>query len=156
MNISLITIGRIGFCPEANLVKKYKDRFDKLSNLTGIKPIKIIEIDEKKYRTLSAQAKKVREKFEIGSSIFLLHERGKIVSSKEFTKFLSIQRDTGVKNQVFVIGGAFGFCSSLEKDADGLLSLGKMVWPHFLTRVLVLEQIYRAASIMIGSPYHKN
>ena len=76
-------------------------------------------------------------------------------STKEFSKFLSKQRDLGVRQQIFIIGGAFGLCPSLEKDSNGILSLGKMVWPHFLARVLVVEQIYRAASLITGGGYHK-
>ena len=156
MDISLIAIGRISGCPESQLVNKYIARINKLSRLTGMKLIKLIEIDEKKFRTPSVQATKIREKFESNGNIFLFDEKGKALSSKEFTKFLSKQRDSGIKNQTFVIGGPFGLCSSLEKEADGVISLGRMVWPHFLVRVLVVEQIYRAASLITGSPYHKN
>ena len=152
MDILLITIGRMKHCPEHFLVKK---RFDSLSPLIGIRPIKIIEIDEKKFRTPETQAEKIREITRGKASVILFDEGGKNLSSKEFSKFLIRQRDEGVKQQIFVIGGAFGICSSLKKDADGLISLGKMVWPHFLARVMVAEQIYRAGSLMTGSPYHK-
>ncbi len=155
MNISLIAVGRMSNCPEANLVQKYKERFDKLSPLIGMKPLKIIEIDERKFRTPSVQARKIREKLEAETCVFLFGEKGKSLSSKEFSKFLSKQRDLGVRQQIFIIGGAFGLCPSLEKDSNGILSLGKMVWPHFLARVLVVEQIYRAASLITGGGYHK-
>ncbi len=155
MNISLIAVGRMNHCPEATLVLKYKERFDKLSSLTGINPLKIIEIDEKKFRTPSLQAIKIREKVEVKASVFLFCETGKSLSSKQFSKFLSKQRDSGIKQQTFIIGGAFGLCPSLQKDANGILSLGKMVWPHFLARVLIVEQLYRSASLITGGAYHK-
>ena len=155
MNISLITVGRMGSCPEANLVAKYRQRFDNISNSMGLKSIKITEIDTRKYKTLNQQARKIREKFDSNSSVFLFNERGKTLSSIGFTRFLLKQRNEGTKNQIFVIGGAHGLCPSLNKDADGSLSLGKMVWPHFLARVLVLEQLYRSACLTKGIPYHK-
>ena len=89
------------------------------------------------------------------AKVYLFDEGGQVLSSEDFSEFLVKQRDIGVRQQTFVIGGAFGFCQSLKKDVDGMISLGRMVWPHFLARVLVLEQVYRAASLMTGSPYHK-
>ena len=151
MDISLITIGRMSNCPEASLVRKYSERFRRLSPLIGIRPIKIIEIDEKKFVNPQTQARKIRDK----SKVFLFDESGQVLSSRDFSELLVKQRDTGVRQQTFVIGGAFGFCPSLKKDVDGMISLGRMVWPHFLARVLVLEQVYRAASLITGSPYHK-
>ncbi len=62
----------------------------------------------------------------------------------------------GNSNGILVQYGAFGLCSSLYKEADEIFSLGKMIWPHFLVRVMVTEQIYRSASIILGNPYHKN
>lgn len=155
MDISLITIGRMSNCPEASLVRKYSERFRRLSPLIGIRPIKIIEIDEKKFGNPETQARKIREKIRDKAKVFLFDEGGHVLSSEDFSKLLVKQRDTGVRQQTFVIGGAFGFCPSLKKDVDGMISLGRMVWPHFLARVLVLEQVYRAASLMTGSPYHK-
>ena len=88
--------------------------------------------------------------------MFLFDEDGVKLSSKEFMGFLSKQIDSGIRKQTFIIGGAFGFCPSLKKEAAGMISLGRMVWPHFLARVLVTEQMYRAASLMTGNPYHKD
>ena len=156
MDITLIAVGRMNPCPEANLVKKYVRRFDVLGPLIGVKPIKIIEIDEKKFRTPSLQAGKIREKLEGKASVFLFDEHGAKLSSKEFMGFLSKQIDSGIRKQTFIIGGAFGLCPSLKKEAAGMISLGSMVWPHFLARVLVTEQMYRAASLMTGNPYHKD
>ena len=155
MDISLITIGRMSNCPESSLVHKYSERFCRLSPLIGIRPLKIIEIDEKKFGTPATQARKIREKIRDKAKVFLFDEGGQVLSSKDFSELLVKQRDTGVRQQTFVIGGAFGFCPSLKKDVDGMISLGRMVWPHFLARVLVVEQLYRAASLMTGSPYHK-
>ena len=90
------------------------------------------------------------------SKIVIFDQKGKSISSENFTKYLTNQRDSGVKKLVFIIGGAFGLCRSLYKESNEIFSLGKMIWPHFLVRVMVTEQIYRSASIILGNPYHKN
>jgi len=64
-------------------------------------------------------------------------------------------RDEGRSDLAFVIGGADGIDSSLRACADAKLSFGKMVWPHMLARVMLSEQLYRAASILAGAPYHR-
>ena len=156
MNISIIAVGRIGNLIEKDLVNRYKYRFDKCSKLLGINSIQIIEVDDKKYRSKTLQAKKIAEILKSDSHIVLFDQKGKGLSSEEFTAFLLKQRDFGVKNLAFIIGGAFGLCSSLHKKSNEAISLGKMVWPHFLVRVMVTEQIYRSASIILGNPYHKN
>tara|TARA_A100001011_G_scaffold389981_1_gene472523 strand:+ start:524 stop:994 length:471 start_codon:yes stop_codon:yes gene_type:complete len=155
MYISIIAVGRIGSSSETDLVNKYINRFNKLSKLLGFKPLQIIEIDDKKYKTKILQAKKIQEIIKLNSNVVLFDQKGKLMTSENFSLFLSKQRNIGIKNQTFVIGGAFGLCSSLYREANDIFSLGKMVWPHFLARVMLTEQIYRSASIMMGNPYHK-
>lgn len=64
-------------------------------------------------------------------------------------------RDTGTQDLAFVIGGADGIDPSLRAEADFAISFGKMVWPHMLVRVMLTEQLYRAASILSNAPYHR-
>ena len=85
----------------------------------------------------------------------LLDERGKLMSSPEFAALLARWRDGGRQDVAFVIGGADGIDPSLRARADFSLSFGKMVWPHMLVRVMLAEQIYRAATILGGGPYHR-
>jgi 23S rRNA (pseudouridine1915-N3)-methyltransferase len=84
-----------------------------------------------------------------------MDERGQTSTSPEFSQRLAKWRDTGCQDVAFVIGGADGIAPELRQDADHLLSFGKMVWPHMLARVMLCEQLYRAASILGGAPYHR-
>ena len=156
MQISIIAVGKIGNSIEAELVNRYVNRFNNLCKLMGLNLLQIIEVDDKKYKTKTQQAKKILGFIKEKSNVVIFDSKGKSVSSEYFTKYLINRRDTGVKKQVFVIGGAFGLCSSLNKEADDIFSLGKMIWPHILARVMITEQIYRSASIILGNPYHKN
>ena len=156
MKISIIAVGRISNSFEAELVSRYINRFNKLNKLIGLSPLQMIEIDDKKYRSTKQQAKKILEIIKEETNIVIFDQKGKSVSSENFTKYLINQRDSGVKKLVFIIGGAFGLCRSLYKESNEIFSLGKMIWPHFLVRVMVTEQIYRSASIILGNPYHKN
>ena len=87
--------------------------------------------------------------------ICVLDERGKTHSSPQFADRLATWRDQGRQDVAFVIGGADGLAPELRDRADEALSFGAMVWPHMLVRVMLAEQLYRAASILAGSPYHR-
>jgi len=78
-----------------------------------------------------------------------------VMSSPDFARLLGTWRDQGRQDVSFVIGGADGIDPALRETADTSLSFGKMVWPHMLVRVMLAEQLYRAASILAGGPYHR-
>ena len=88
-------------------------------------------------------------------ALIVLDERGTILSSPKFAERLAHWRDQGQAEACFVIGGADGIAPEIRDRADFALSLGKMVWPHMLARVMLTEQLYRAASILAGAPYHR-
>jgi 23S rRNA (pseudouridine1915-N3)-methyltransferase len=90
-----------------------------------------------------------------GAVAVALDERGQQLSSDEFAALIARERDGGVPEMVFLIGGADGHDRSLRAAAGHRLSFGPMVWPHMLARVMLAEQIYRAVSILAGSPYHR-
>jgi 23S rRNA (pseudouridine1915-N3)-methyltransferase len=90
-----------------------------------------------------------------GAKIITLDERGKLLTSPEFSKCLANFRDQGQGHLAFIIGGADGIDPSLRARADMSISFGSMVWPHMLVRVMLSEQLYRAVSILAGSPYHR-
>ena len=77
------------------------------------------------------------------------------MSSPDFADLLARWRDDGTRDAAFVIGGADGLDPTLRAEADIALSFGRMVWPHMLARVMLCEQLYRAASILAGAPYHR-
>ncbi|MEZ5713800.1 MAG: 23S rRNA (pseudouridine(1915)-N(3))-methyltransferase RlmH [Paracoccaceae bacterium] len=87
--------------------------------------------------------------------IVALDERGRLMTSPEFADTLARLRDDGTQDLAFVIGGADGIDPGLRARADLSLSFGQMVWPHMLARVMLTEQLYRAATILAGAPYHR-
>ncbi|UUX48084.1 23S rRNA (pseudouridine(1915)-N(3))-methyltransferase RlmH [Nisaea acidiphila] len=90
-----------------------------------------------------------------GAIAVVLDERGKTLSSAEFANRIGAWRDDGVRDIVFLIGGADGHHESCRKRADLLLSLGRATWPHMLVRGMIAEQLYRAQQILAGHPYHR-
>lgn len=85
----------------------------------------------------------------------LLDERGKSLSSEELAQTLEKWRDTGMREARFVLGAADGHSEAERVDADLLLAFGPATWPHLLARAMLMEQLYRASSILAGHPYHR-
>ncbi len=156
MKISLSAVGRLRNSPEKELIDDYLSRFSKLSKPFGLSLSAVIEVeDKKKGGGPMSEAKLLMKNFQKNSKIIALDERGLALSSKEFTKYLSGWADDGVGYCHLVIGGADGLDKSLLDKANLKISFGKMVWPHMLARVMIAEQLYRSATILAGSPYHK-
>jgi 23S rRNA (pseudouridine1915-N3)-methyltransferase len=155
MRIHLCVVGRLRKGPEALLINDYVDRFNKAGRSLSLGPIQIIEVEDKKNAGMKAEADLLRRAIPKGSKVCILDERGRIESSPEFAKRLGNIRDQGRSDLAFIIGGADGIDPSLRAEADMALSFGAMVWPHMLVRVMVSEQLYRAASILAGAPYHR-
>ncbi len=86
----------------------------------------------------------------------LLDERGKALSSEQFAVLLGQWRDDGVRETRFWIGAADGHGQKAREDADLLIGFGAMTWPHMLARAMLAEQLWRAASILAGHPYHRS
>ncbi len=155
MKLCIAAVGRLRPGPEASLVADYSARAEGVGRRLGIGPFRLCEIDDRKARTAAAQGKALLEACQAGSLRVALDERGRSLGSDAFAALLADQRDGGRAEIAFLIGGADGHGDSLRAQADQLLSLGPMVWPHMLVRVMVAEQIYRALSILAGTPYHR-
>lgn len=116
--------------------------------------------DIKNTRNMSEQefrekeGKKILEIFREGDYIVLLDERGKEFRTAEFADWLENRLMQAARRVVFVTGGAWGFSGELHNKADMKISLSKMTFPHQLVRLIFIEQLYRALSIIKGSPYH--
>jgi 23S rRNA (pseudouridine1915-N3)-methyltransferase len=89
------------------------------------------------------------------SVLVALDERGKTIDSAAFAQHLGRFRDQSVANTIFTIGGADGLSPDLRRKAKLTIAFGAATWPHQLVRVMLLEQIYRAATILAGHPYHR-
>lgn len=155
MRVQICAVGRLRKGPERDLYDDYLTRFDRTGRALALGPARLIEVEDKKGGGMAAEAELLSRAVPDGALICTMDERGKVMSSPEFADQLSRWRDQGRQDVSFVIGGADGIDPSLRDRADASLSFGKMVWPHMLVRVMLAEQLYRAASILSGGPYHR-
>ena len=155
MRISIVAVGRLRAGPEKSLLDDYLTRFDRTGRALGLGPAKVIEVEDKKNAGMGAEAALLRKALPKGVVICTLDERGRVLSSPDFAKKLGGWRDAGRQDLALIIGGADGIDSNLRAEADFSLSFGSMVWPHMLVRVMLAEQLYRAATILSGGPYHR-
>lgn len=155
MRVTVCAVGRLRKGPEKVLIDDYLDRFDKTGRGLGLGPVTMREVEDKKGGGMAAEAALLSKAIPEGAAICCLDERGKLMTSPDFADQLGKWRDQGRADVALVIGGADGLDPALRNRADMALSFGKMVWPHMLARVMLSEQLYRAASILSGSPYHR-
>jgi 23S rRNA (pseudouridine1915-N3)-methyltransferase len=155
MRLHLCAVGRLRAGPERALVDDYLARFDRTGRPLGLGPMAEHEVDDRKGSGRAAEAALLARTVPEGAVLCVLDERGKTLSSPELAEALAAWRDSGRGDAAFVIGGADGVDPGLRAQADLTVSFGRMVWPHLLARVMLAEQLYRAATILAGSPYHR-
>ncbi|MEL7466020.1 MAG: 23S rRNA (pseudouridine(1915)-N(3))-methyltransferase RlmH [Pseudomonadota bacterium] len=153
MRIAVIAVGRQKGGPEAALVDDYLKRFDGAARPLGFGGAKLVEVEDRKR---VGESRLLLDAMPDGATVFALDERGKTMDSRAFAALLAKLRDEGRRDCAFLIGGADGHSDELRSRADRLLSFGPMVWPHMLARAMLAEQLYRAASILSGAPYHRD
>lgn len=155
MRVHICAVGRLRTGPERDLIDDYLKRFDRTGRALGLGPAQIHEVEDKKGGGMAAEAALLDRVIPKGAMICTMDERGKLITSPDFAQTMGRWRDGGCSDLAFIIGGADGIDPELRARADFSLSFGKMVWPHMLVRVMLSEQLYRAASILSGSPYHR-
>jgi 23S rRNA (pseudouridine1915-N3)-methyltransferase len=155
MRVSICAVGRMRSGPEQDLVTDYLRRFERSGRGLGLGPARIIEVEDKKSGGMRAEAALLERVIAPDATLMALDERGEPLSSPQFANLLADWRDQGRQELAVIIGGADGLDPALRNRADRLLSFGSMVWPHMLARVMLAEQLYRAASILAGAPYHR-
>ena len=138
MQLHIVARGKIARSPEAELVERYAKRI--------VWPLKLTELPERG-GSVSAPPAPYRT--------IVLDERGCDLTSAEFAAQLSRWRDDGVREARFWIGAADGHDAALRDSADLLLRFGAATWPHLLARAMLMEQLWRATSIIAGHPYHR-
>jgi 23S rRNA (pseudouridine1915-N3)-methyltransferase len=153
VRLQLIAVGRLRAGPEKTLVDDYLARFAKVGRGLGLPPLSVTEIDGRGAGP-QAEAALIERAVPPGAALVILDERGRAMTSPDFAASLGGWRD-GARDVAMIIGGADGIDPALRDRADLAVSLGAMVWPHMLVRVMLAEQLYRAASILAGSPYHR-
>lgn len=155
MRLHISAVGRLRTGPERVLIDDYLQRFDRTGRALGLGPAEEHEVEDKKGGGMAAEAALLARTIPSGAAVVALDERGRTLTSPEFAALIARFRDGGRQDLALMIGGADGLASSLRSDADAVLSFGPMVWPHMLVRVMIAEQLYRAASILAGAPYHR-
>ncbi|MEM9196533.1 MAG: 23S rRNA (pseudouridine(1915)-N(3))-methyltransferase RlmH [Pseudomonadota bacterium] len=155
MRVTICAVGRLRDAPEAGLVRAYLDRFDKAGRGLGLGPAALREVEDRKGGGAGAEAALLFQALPPQARLCALDERGRMLGSPDFAALIARWRDDGARDAAFVIGGADGLTAELRARADQLLALGPMVWPHRLARVMLAEQLYRAATILGGGPYHR-
>lgn len=155
MRVHLCAVGRLRSGPERDLITDYVQRFDRTGRPLGLGPLTEHEVEDKKNAGMGAEAELLARAMPAGAVLVTLDERGKLLTSPDFAAQLARWRDAGRQDVAFVIGGADGIDPSLRARADFSISFGQMVWPHMLVRVMLAEQLYRAANILSGGPYHR-
>ena len=155
MRVQLCAVGRLRSGPERVLVDDYVTRFDRTGRALSLGPLSEHEVEDKKGGGMEAEAELLARAIPSGALTVVMDERGKVLSSPEFADLMARWRDGGRQDVAFVIGGADGIAPVLRDRADFAISFGRMVWPHMLVRVMLAEQLYRAATILSGGPYHR-
>ncbi|MBL8833734.1 MAG: 23S rRNA (pseudouridine(1915)-N(3))-methyltransferase RlmH [Rhodospirillales bacterium] len=156
MRIYVVAAGRARGTPEDALFAEYAKRLKTAP--AGIGPLECREIETKSKTPASRkaeEAEKLRAQIPDGALLVALDPRGKAQSTEDFARQLARWRDESTGAVAFAIGGADGLDESLVAEARFRLSLGAMTWPHLLARAMLSEQLWRAASILAGHPYHR-
>src|SRR5436190_3714111 len=158
MRIVVAAVGRLKRGPEVELAERYRERAVKSGRGIGLRSLDIVEIAESRAR--EAQRRMLEESIALanvipkGAATVLLDPRGDPIDSNALTARLRGWNDGG-RDVAFVIGGPDGLAPTLSDQADLHLAFGALTWPHQLVRIMLLEQIYRAITIMSGHPYHR-
>ena len=159
MRIVVAAIGKLKRGAESDLSERYRERAAKSGRGIGLRSLEIVEIAESRAR--DAQRRMLEESIALanviprGAATVLLDPRGENLESGLFAKRLGVWNDAG-RDVAFVIGGPDGLAPTLADTAELRLAFGTQTWPHQLVRIMLLEQIYRATTILSGHPYHRD
>jgi len=159
MRIVVIAVGRLKQGPERELAERYQKRFEEIGRQLGFRGIEIREIGESRARDAPAriaeEAAAIASAVPENSVLVALDERGDNIGSSDCARQLGQWRDRATAQTIFVIGGADGLSPDLRSKAKSRVAFGAATWPHQMVRVMLLEQLYRAATILAGHPYHR-
>jgi 23S rRNA (pseudouridine1915-N3)-methyltransferase len=159
MRIVVAAVGRLKQGPERDLAERYRKRAADAGRGIGLRGVEIIEIKDSRARVVEKRV--IEESIALANVIpesaitIVLDERGDSLDSLGFSGHVKRWRDAGRPAAVFLIGGADGLTAGLRDQAQLRLSFGKATWPHQLVRIMLLEQVYRAVTLLAGHPYHR-
>jgi len=159
MKVSVHAVGRMKAGPDKELADRYFGRFSKSGPAIGLEFAGISEFPESRAQSAAQrradESERLRAQLAPGSALFLLDERGRNLSSEDFSQRIAELRDGGCRGLTIAIGGPDGHDASLRESAEQVLSFGAQTWPHQMVRIMLGEQLYRAATILSGHPYHR-
>ena len=159
LNITIIAIGKLKEQYLRDASAEYQKRLSTLCklNIVELSPEKLSDNPSAKEieNALNNEAKKIIEKIPKGAKIYSMCIEGKQRTSEELSREIDSLALEGVSNIVFIIGGSFGLSEEVKRLSAYRLSMSKMTFPHQIARIMLLEQIYRATQISIGTKYHK-
>jgi 23S rRNA (pseudouridine1915-N3)-methyltransferase len=160
MRLSIAAVGRLKQGPERDLAERYAKRATDAGRQVGIGPVDVVEVRESRSRDaatrITEESNALTNAVPAGAVVVALDPRGENLGSDEFADRLRRWQEGGRAAAVFLIGGPDGLADSLRDRAVVSLAFGKLTWPHQLVRIMLLEQIYRAITILSGHPYHRS
>lgn len=153
MRLQIVGVGRLKDGPERSLTDDYAGRTLALARQLGFRGL-----DEHEVASgggLEAEGARLLARIPPGARCLRLDEAGENLTSAELARRLAAWRDEGLRDTVFLIGGAEGFSAEVRRAVPAALAFGAQTWPHRLVRAMLAEQVYRAMTILAGTPYHK-
>ena len=154
MKIKLLVVGKTSGSFLVPLISDYVKRINRFINF---EIIEINNIKLKKVNSLEIQKRegvKILDKIDKKDQVFILDEKGKSYNSIDFSKFIENKIVNSSKNIIFIIGGAYGFSEKIYSRSNSIISLSKMTFSHQIIRLFMVEQLYRALTIINNHPYH--
>lgn len=136
------------------MARDYAERATAAGRSLGLGPVEIVEVEAKKPGK-AAEAEVLIPHLTPGH-VIACDEHGGALTSRAFAQRIAVLRDQGVRRLTLVIGGADGLDPAVLESANERLAFGVQTWPHALVRVMLAEQVYRAVTILAGSPYHRD
>lgn len=155
MKITIIVIGKT---QKKELTVLMNDYLKRLKHYISVDWVEIPDY-KNRGKVTSEELKRIEgetilSKVANGDDLILFDEKGKEFTSVQYSEFFKKKMNGGVRNLIFVVGGAYGFSDAVYTRANGKIALSKMTFPHQLIRVFILEQVYRSYTILKGEPYH--
>ena len=159
MRLVIAAVGKLKDGAERELFARYRDRFEAAARRLGIQPVAWQETGESRAR--AAPKRRAEEGAALlrlardADFVIMLDQHGQMLSSEAFAALLARVRDSGVKTAAILVGGADGLSAEVLAKACAKVSFGAITLPHQLARIVLAEQLYRAATILAGHPYHR-
>jgi 23S rRNA (pseudouridine1915-N3)-methyltransferase len=159
MRLSILAVGRLKQGPERDLAAHYLKRAGEAGRGQGLRPIEVVEIRESRDRDagkrMTEESIALANLVSDGATIVMLDRRGESLGSEQLAAQLRRWQEAGRPSVAFLIGGPDGLADHLCRLSELRLAFGSATWPHQLVRIMLLEQLYRAMTILAGHPYHR-